>query len=359
MKEEQSHTRRTITLAFLGALALVLTGFSGHTLVSLPVAHAAQNWSVQVGGDVDLTNGTAALKYFPNQLTISAGDTVNWTFPSLEPHTVTFDNGTTPPLFVSGLVPGPGPGELTGNKIFLPAGVTGSPSVFDPSKLINSGVPQEPPDERMPFSLTFPAPGVYHYECAIHGPGMSADITVLPPGSTPPETPAAAVARGQAQLQKLTADTAAFLGFTNLFQAGLASVGTAHAVDVGYGVSEGMALYQYLDRDITVHQGDSVSWTDADPNEFHTVTFLSGAPPPPIVDVRPQPAGPPLLVFPASVTSPSGGNSYNGQGIVSSGFLAEGNRFTLTINAPPGTYEYVCLLHGDDFNMKGTITVVP
>jgi hypothetical protein len=52
-------------------------------------------------------------------------------------------------------------------------------------------------------------------------------------------------------------------------------------------------------------------------------------------------------------------NTYTGNGIVNSGSLTSGNSFALKIDAPPGTYEYVCLFHADSYNQKGTITVSP
>jgi plastocyanin len=45
--------------------------------------------------------------------------------------------------------------------------------------------------------------------------------------------------------------------------------------------------------------------------------------------------------------------------MINSGTLSGGGSFTLRIDAPPGKYEYICLFHADDFNMKGTITVTP
>ena len=97
-----------------------------------------------------------------------------------------------------------------------------------------------------------------------------------------------------------------------------------------------------------------MAWTLADPYEIHTVTFASGEDPPLFVDVRPQPEGPPLLVIPANVTSPVGGPAYSGTGYVNSGIVTPGNSFVLTIDAPPGTYAYSCILHP---TMKGTIVV--
>src|SRR5581483_8571282 len=130
------------------------------------------------------------------------------------------------------------------------------------------------------------------------------------------------------------------------------------AVTAGAQVARGISVLQFLPGDITVNRGDTIVFTGADPSEIHTVTLTSGAEPPPFLDIRPQPAGPPQIVFPAMVAQPVGGNTYDGTGYLNSGLLFPGQTFALTITAPPGSYQYVCLLHGSaPQNMVGTITV--
>jgi len=94
-------------------------------------------------------------------------------------------------------------------------------------------------------------------------------------------------------------------------------------------------------------------WTFADPFELHTVTFTSGGAPPALIEPRPQPSGPPALVIPASLALPSG-DTYRGTGIATSGLQFYGGAWALTVDAPPGAYAYLCLLHPW---MMGTITV--
>src|SRR5205085_9368910 len=79
----------------------------------------------------------ALLRYFPDRLTIKAGDTVRWTDKSeMEPHTVTFLGGEAPPDLV---VPEPqagGPPKLVINPAIVdPAG----PSVYNGHGYTNSG----------------------------------------------------------------------------------------------------------------------------------------------------------------------------------------------------------------------------
>ena len=72
---------------------------------------------------------------------------------------------------------------------------------------------------------------------------------------------------------------------------------------------------------------DTITWTVAT-GEFHTVTFLSGAAPPPLIAIGPN--GPdinPAAGFP-SRTLP-GIDTYPGSGIFNSGLLNEGDKYTL------------------------------
>ncbi|HWP29187.1 MAG TPA: plastocyanin/azurin family copper-binding protein [Chloroflexota bacterium] len=90
---------------------------------------------------------------------------------------------------------------------------------------------------------------------------------------------------------------------------------------------------------ITIGVGDSVTWV-LDSTEAHTVTFLSGgARPPSTLRIGSLQFRNPLVLAPA------GGSVYDGTGYVNSGLLQKGDTFTLTF-VQPGTYEYVCLIHG-------------
>ncbi len=354
--------RRPLALGLaLGSLALISAAGASSRLGTHP-ALAAQTWNVQAGADIagGIVSGNW---YFPNVVTVNVGDTVSWTFPSAEPHGVSFDNGHTPTVFEMGFAPLPN-GEIdVGAPNFpFPPGPN-PPTVFDPTQQINLPVSQDPPDQRKPMTLTFNTAGVFSYDCPIHGPAMPGTIIVQAAGSTLSETPDKEKARGQADLVAATAaaTAAASAGGPPIPQPGpvaLSNGSTLYPVTAGVQITNGVSALQFLGGNITVHQGDTVTFTVADPSEIHTVTFTSGAPPPDLVDVRPQPAGPPQIVFPAMVAQPQGGNSYDGTGFLNSGILFPGSTFTLTINAPPGTYQYRCLLHGGaPQNMTATITV--
>jgi plastocyanin len=106
-------------------------------------------------------------------------------------------------------------------------------------------------------------------------------------------------------------------------------------------------INDFIPKPITINVGDTVTWR-VDSTEFHTVTFLSGAPQPPFVG--PTDAGPaitPLAAFPV------GDREYDGTGVRSSGLLNKGETYSLTFTRP-GTFEYVCLVHP---SMKAQVVV--
>ncbi len=354
--------RRRLILALV-AVTLALLSFGGR--LGSRAVQAAQTWNVLAGMDGDQLPGGGSLTtigFFPSAVTINAGDTLSWSFPAAEPHGVAFEAGQMVP-FAFQINPGPNPGDLDISNIFLPINLDQINGVYKPGIAFASGAPQGPPEETPPFTLTFTTPGVYNYDCQIHGPVMQGWITVLPAASALSETPTQAVARGKAELG------AALGGAGGAFSGPFAPSGgpavaisggsSVSAVSVGVEPNNNVAALAFLPGNVTVHRGDTIVFTIADPQEIHTITFLSGAPPPDFVDVQPQPAGPPRIIVPAKVAGPSGGNSYAGTGFLNSGIMFPGNSLAVTINASAGTYQYICLIHGGaPQNMKGTITVV-
>ncbi|HET9318994.1 MAG TPA: hypothetical protein VFO27_04435, partial [Bryobacteraceae bacterium] len=267
--------------------------------------------------------------------------------------------GNVPGLFVTGLKPNsPNPGDLDATVAFSPANAGGPNISYDGTTVVSSGVPTDAPQDRSPFSVTFPKAGVYYYECAVHGPDMSGEVVVLPAGAATPETPAQATSRGTALA---AADVKNTLAIADAFPINpkttpLANGGTLHELAAG-APGYHLSVSQFLPMDYTVKRGDTITWDQSDIAQFHTVTFLSGAQAPQFLQIIPQPGGPPKIVLPAAVIVPAGGDTYTGTGIVNSGVLTVGTSFTLKVDAPPGTYQYECLFHADDYNMKGTITV--
>jgi plastocyanin len=305
---------------------------------------AAQQWEVQVSA-VDPANTVILQGFAPNPLTIRVGDTVTWRWSmNPAPHTVTFNSGKPSP---ADIVPGPGPGELMLGPAAFPIGPAGPVVSYDGTVQVNSGIPTDPNGT---YSLTFTRPGTFGYICALH-PGMRGEVNVREAGAPLPETPAQATARGRA-----TAD--ALLG---RMQAGAAAVRSAsmdgvHTAMAGLGDGYGASSLQFLPGELTVRRGDSVVWVMPDPFEVHTISFASGATPPDFVEPRPpaQSGGPPQLVIPSNVAGPVGGPVYAGQGLVSSGIIGNGSAYFLRFDAPPGSYEYLCLIHP---TMRGRVTI--
>jgi plastocyanin len=136
---------------------------------------------------------------------------------------------------------------------------------------------------------------------------------------------------------------------------GLADAALAGRNQVTAGIGEllpglgGLAVLRFLPEQKVVRAGDTVTWTNRDPETPHTVTF------------GPEPAGGPFGAFAPIGTDRAGHATISAPGQqVNSGFigadLPAGTRFSVTFTTP-GTYPYICALH-DDLGMRGTIVVV-
>jgi plastocyanin len=113
---------------------------------------------------------------------------------------------------------------------------------------------------------------------------------------------------------------------------------------------------KFLTGDITIDQGDTVTWR-ANSAEPHTVTFIDGG--------APQGLVPGFNPFDPTQNSVQGGDTMNGAGYYNSGVLstldsisllpvAPVHRYSLTFSVP-GTYTYYCLVHG--IMMRGVVHV--
>jgi plastocyanin len=177
---------------------------------------------------------------------------------------------------------------------------------------------------------------------------MKGTIVVQPAGSPYPLAPgsyepannsafAAALAAGQAAIPAQSASHS------------LNADGTATwRLAAGFGDGKSYAVERFGASNLTIHTGDTVVWTQPDPNENHTVSFLSGGPDVPLT----LPTGAPN----PQARAPAGGKVYAGSGFVSSGFLKPGQSYALTFRQA-GTFRYRCLIH-DDYGMVATLTVL-
>jgi plastocyanin len=273
--------------------------------------------------------------FLPNALQVDAGDTVKWTVGSGEFHTVTFlSGGARPDLIVFG----PG-GPAINPVVAAPSGG----AAYGGSGYFNSGLLVQ----GQSYQLTFTAPGDYPFVCLVHSQ-MMGTLHVRPAGTPYPETQAAydqqaRVAGAQLQAQGLALQ-AQGLAAAAQSRPALASTAGTGALLPGTAT---LAVVRFLPQRLTVHVGQTVTWTNRDPEFPHTVTF------------GPEPGGGPLGAF--APIGASGGHATvsSNSTTVNSGFLGAGlpTTFSATFTTP-GTYPYICALH-DDLGMTGTIVVLP
>ena len=113
-------------------------------------------------------DGASALRFLPATLAVRRGDVVVWTNPDpMEPHTVAFTSGTTPPTFTE-LRPQPnGPPliVITAENATPAGGTTYTGSGFVGSGILDNHAPYP----RNSYALRIDAPaGAYEYVCLIH-----------------------------------------------------------------------------------------------------------------------------------------------------------------------------------------------
>lgn len=132
--------------------------------------------------------------------------------------------------------------------------------------------------------------------------------------------------------------------FVNVHQGPTMSGSGAASISCGDVVKPAVALMRFVPENITVRTGDSVIWTQLNPMEIHTVTFLA--------------AGQEEPPFPSpEAAAPAGGNVHNGTGFYNSGIMKLGQNYTLKFTKL-GTYDYLCIIH-DNLGMVGRVEVQP
>jgi plastocyanin len=121
----------------------------------------------------------SVMRFIEPELVIHAGGTVEWTnFDPITPHTITFGTEPDDPMPPS-------------NNVTVDADGALHATITSPSDSVHSGFIMSAPQERIGlaqaplgatrFRITFTAPGVYPYICALHDDlGMKGRIVVLP-----------------------------------------------------------------------------------------------------------------------------------------------------------------------------------
>ena len=146
----------------------------------------------------------AWMRFGPGDLTISVGDSVEWTQKDVDtPHTVTFTSGGIEPELVLVEEQQNGPPKLVLNpEVMAPREERAGPapaggSTYSGQGYFNSGWiwgTKDPAPGPRTYSLTFDTPGAYEYICVLHDAmGMSGHITVLAEGAPTPTVAAEAL----------------------------------------------------------------------------------------------------------------------------------------------------------------------
>ena len=315
-------------------------------------------WQVSVGAESP-NRGSQALAFLPNELWVHTGDTIRWTFPTHERHTLTFlKPGQTRP---------PGFGPIFGVPVGCP-GLTPDGSSFDGTACVTTGVLllDENTASAPTYSVNFPAAGNFKFVCLIHA-DMTGVVHVLNASETLPHADQDFYdSQAQSEQVLLLADASRLEG------RGRPSDGDrAQSSDVAAGIgeivtttgagSQTASLMRFLRDTIVVRVGDTVEWTSLDPSINHTVTFgvEPADPRKPSTNVLPTSDGARQAVIGSPLDS------------VNSGFLSPTpqdraglaqsspgvTRFRVTFTSP-GNFSYICAVH-DQLSMKGTVIVRP
>ena len=286
-------------------------------------------------------------QFFPRTITVHAGDRVRWTFHGL--HTATF---------LGGAKRVPWTAELTGEAVSGFDDAAGAPFWFNGQPVPgfngtaaargvrSSGLPLE--SRPRPYVRRFTRVGTYRYVCLVHPDTMRGIVRVVPRGRPIPR-PAVRrqLARANAEAKHVHRGPARR---------------PRNTIYAGNGTADGIDDLRFFPSRITVRAGITLTLRVAPGTEEpHTFTFgpaatlrglangFLGATIDPVGWYRSDPAQP-LAVTPTA----------HGNGFVNTGFLdhdgltPQPSRATVRLDQP-GTYTFICLIHGPA--MRGTITV--
>lgn len=336
--------RKTLFVMLAFALTACGSGGAGSRAVPLPGAAGQMfqlngspvNWSVVAGGVGD-RYALQALDYYPNTITIDAGDTITYQMADgmgTDAHTVSY----VPPNMK---IPSP-----LNPKDLVPKGGT----TITGGKYVNSGLLLG----GQTFTLSFPKPGTFRILCLLHEPAMESTVVVQKKGTNYP--------RGMRYYQRIGSEQQHDdLGEArdSISEFPFKPGGTT----VAAGIDPGLVQYpppdstvlRYVDtRDVTQIQTSGnltikvntvVTFVNETSNEPHTVTL----------NVAGQKKLPQIPPDPPVNFNKHGVTIYDGSQIVNSGTFLGGAAVRLKFTKP-GKFFYGCVYH-DNSGMDGTITV--
>jgi plastocyanin len=316
----------------------------------LPSAALADSWQIQVGAQ----NGDRAhqaLAFLPNEIWIHANDSITWSFPTNEVHTVTF--------LALGQVR---PSRFTGCTGGLPPdGRTPDFSVFDNDECVNSGILTSADGKT--YTIIFPVTGNFKLVCLAH-PNMTATVHVLDSQTPLPHDQDFYDRQADRQRAELLSEAKAS---AHLHGDGHNAVvaGAGEIIGTGGG-TETASVMRFMDAVKVIHVGETVEWTTAEAVTSHTITF------------GPEPDNQHQIPPSSNVTMDADGARHaylsSPSDAVHSGFITElpqdrigltqapfnlnsATRFRATFTQP-GIFQYKCVLH-DKLGMVGVIIVQP
>jgi plastocyanin len=293
-------------------------------------AQAATTINVQAGSG---ETGYAVNLFAPNTVYVQPGDTVKFSFPWTEPHSVTFG------------APAGDPSVLVG----------GDNPNYDGTGFISSGLVFGGPTSTDTYSVTFPTKGNYAYYCILH-PNMTGNIVVQTPDLGTPDNQISVDGRAKASI-----DSA--LSALKAVAAGMAAKPVAVSANANGGRKYTLSIssttdqpqgdvQQFFPSTVNIGLNDSIEW-DSSVQTPHTVSFGN----PGAVAALIPPGGADAVVDIAKSVPANG--KYDGTGIVNSGVIGvgypNGTKFELGFSKA-GTYQYYCFLHADQ-GMMATINV--
>ena len=185
-------------ISYLGMIIILLLGMLGYALpVSAASLSSTQNYTVWVGAE-DVSRAVSITTFFPQDVSIHAGDSITWMANSHEIHTVTFLAGEDMPIL---LIPAP-PNDLDTLLQINPLAAFPTPTGgnYDGTSYMNSGIISTDPGMVESFTLTFTQEGSFPYICLVHGAVMSGTIDVVS-ADTPIKSPAQVEAQAQAEMK--------------------------------------------------------------------------------------------------------------------------------------------------------------
>ena len=265
-------------------------------------------------------------------------------------------------------IPGGGATDFMLNpQSAFPSRAPGAPAeTYDGTSFASSGilsdVPAGPPGTpaNNTFTLNFDTPGTYEFVCLVH-PFQKGTVQVV--AATAKDVPSQADIDAQAatELAPLLAEIEQIKQlspFVVTQEAGPNGTTIWHVQAGTRGPSRFSEVFEFLAKDITIEEGDTVVWTSP---AFHTVTFHPGQQAPEFVLPEPQDAGPPLLrINPAVLLPEKPASTFDGTGYWNSGTIGQdaplGASFSMTFSKA-GRFEYICALHVS-MGMEGSVTVV-